>query len=383
MACKDGLPVLFPAPAHTKAKHRLYRRYIQAWAPILLQGGYPRVRIVDGFAGPGRYSTGDDGSPLVAIKAVREHTLMPSILRSGGRVRFDFIEECADRLAHLEHELAAISCPPGIEWHTRGGRFDDVFAEVLDKLDDSGEMLEPALVFIDPFGPTGFPMSVVGRVAAYPACEVLINFAWQPLNQWWPSDPSKHAAVDDLFGAGSDWAKGLAITDPAEREGFFIRAYQASLMRQGWSGVSFRLVNAHNQTQYYLVYGTKSAVGMRVFKDAVWSVGAQDGRFQFSDMHNASQLTFFEEVEEQAVIRDLAERIFLSHIGNTVSFATVQETADFHPTARSNHLRKALTQLKSAVEIVDVRNPDGELPRAGSWPEHCQITFATAKTRLL
>ena len=381
MACRDGLPTLFPAPEHTRAKHRLYRRYIQAWAPILLQGGFRQVRIVDGFAGPGRYSTNEEGSPLVALNAVLEHELLPRVLAAGRRIRFDFIEECPERRSHLESELQSIS-RPGVTWHVWPGRFDDVFAEVLDRLDNKGEVLEPALVFIDPFGPTGFPMALVQRVAAYPACEVLINFAWQPLNQWWLSDSSKYDSVDALFGEGSQWRDGLGISDSLEKEQFFVREYQTSLLRQGWSGVAFRMVNTRNQTQYYLVYGTKSAKGMRVFKDSVWSVGTQDGRFQFSDLHASAQASFFQEVEEDAVIRDLANRIFGVHAGTTSPFNAVQETSDFQPASRSSHLRKALTLMKAAGEIVDVRKPDESSPRAGTWPEDATIVFSPMNTRM-
>lgn len=57
---------------HTAAKHEILRRYLQAWAPILSQGKFPNLVIVDGFAGPGRYSRGEEGSPIISIKAVTE-----------------------------------------------------------------------------------------------------------------------------------------------------------------------------------------------------------------------------------------------------------------------------------------------------------------------
>ncbi len=42
---------------HTRAKHEILRRYLNAWFPILAQGGFPRMVLIDGFAGPGSTRT--------------------------------------------------------------------------------------------------------------------------------------------------------------------------------------------------------------------------------------------------------------------------------------------------------------------------------------
>src|SRR5689334_1895801 len=91
---------------HTAAKHEILRRYLQAWAPILSQGQFPHLVIIDGFAGPGRYSNGEKGSPIIAIKAVTEQ---PRPIKA--RVDYHFIELDKARAAHLEQEVAAMSLP--------------------------------------------------------------------------------------------------------------------------------------------------------------------------------------------------------------------------------------------------------------------------------
>ncbi|TDQ05457.1 three-Cys-motif partner protein TcmP [Labedaea rhizosphaerae] len=64
--------VLWPLEPATAAKHRLYRRYLNAWWPIMLQQsgsrqGWDRVTYVDAFAGPGRYEGGEEGSPVFVL----------------------------------------------------------------------------------------------------------------------------------------------------------------------------------------------------------------------------------------------------------------------------------------------------------------------------
>jgi hypothetical protein len=68
---------------HTRAKHEILRRYLQAWIPILTQGGFKNILYIDGFAGPGRYAGGEDGSPVIAVSR-------PSITRPASRATFSF-----------------------------------------------------------------------------------------------------------------------------------------------------------------------------------------------------------------------------------------------------------------------------------------------------
>ena len=57
---------------HTEAKHDILRKYLDAWLPIITRWN-GRVLYIDGFAGPGEYIGGRDGSPIIAIKSICEH----------------------------------------------------------------------------------------------------------------------------------------------------------------------------------------------------------------------------------------------------------------------------------------------------------------------
>lgn len=58
---------------HTAAKHAILRRYLSAWLPILSHGGFQKLAYIDAFSGPGSYVGGEDGSPVIALKAMLEH----------------------------------------------------------------------------------------------------------------------------------------------------------------------------------------------------------------------------------------------------------------------------------------------------------------------
>ncbi|MBI4307312.1 MAG: three-Cys-motif partner protein TcmP [Chloroflexi bacterium] len=368
---------LWPASPHTLAKQELYKRYLQAWLPILSLGGFPRLLVVDGFAGPGQYSTREDGSPIVALCAVLDHSLLKRILAKGTTIRFVFIEERKDRYDHLLSRINLYPLPKGVIIQPYNSTFEAVWGETMDKLESAGGILEPALVFVDPFGPSGFPMKLIKRLAEHRSSEVLTNFAYQPLNQWFLSQENRHVLVDELYG-NDKWRGCFQLPEGAERERYLVTTYQQALADVGWRGVSFQMVNKHHQSQYYLLYGTKHHLGMRVFKDAAWYI-APDGQFQYSDLRNPAQIGFLRNVNEAVTIDSLAEDLVNANKGKVVEKSELEEFTDFHPTAKLSHLTKALVQLEkrdpSAIEEVIM--PNDKKRRKGTFPDGCKVRFTS------
>ena len=58
----DPLDTLWELDPHTLGKHLVLRAYLDAWLPVMgsWQG---RLLFIDGFAGPGEYEGGEEGSP--------------------------------------------------------------------------------------------------------------------------------------------------------------------------------------------------------------------------------------------------------------------------------------------------------------------------------
>ncbi|MCH7724211.1 MAG: three-Cys-motif partner protein TcmP [Bacteroidetes bacterium] len=60
--------------SHTEAKNKILEGYLKAWFPIISR--YNNViNYIDGFAGPGIYSKGEEGSPVIAINIALTHEL--------------------------------------------------------------------------------------------------------------------------------------------------------------------------------------------------------------------------------------------------------------------------------------------------------------------
>ncbi len=73
---------------HSAGKHLILQRYLDAWIPIIGRS-YQRVILVDGFAGPGRYTNGERGSPMIMLDAYR---LRKDVATLRAQFSFLFIE---------------------------------------------------------------------------------------------------------------------------------------------------------------------------------------------------------------------------------------------------------------------------------------------------
>lgn len=256
-------PVLWEREAHTAAKHRVLRSYVDAWIPIMgqqaldvhrrgISAGEPRLLVVDGFAGPGRYSGGHDGSPIIMLKALLSHTAFPRL----GSVRFIFlfIEYDNRRVEHLEGEVAALGpLPSNVEVHVEHGAFEDVFESVLDTINPS-HVLIPTLAFIDPFGYSHSPMTLAGRLLDFPRCEALIFIPLTDVLRF-VGRAGQENAMWALFGS-ERWREAIPLRGD-DRRAFLLNLFEEQLA--GHSGIryvrSFQL-RTQDGRDYRLVFGT-------------------------------------------------------------------------------------------------------------------------------
>ena len=376
----NELGAIWEIPPHTKAKHEILRYYLGAWFPILASI-HRRLLYVDGFAGPGEYKGGEDGSPIIALKVARDHALKHKLTRSGMDLVFFFIEKDEERYQNLERKIAELKpqLPNAFRIEKYCASFEEVFGDVLIKIEEPNARLAPSFVFIDPFGPTGFPMSLISRLAQQRRSEVLITFNYQSLNEWFLQDSRKHNYLDELYGSNV-WRQALQIADPDQKESYLMEAYHKALESLGWKGRPFRMVNKQNQTQYYLFFATSHWEGMLAMKRAMWNA-APTGDFQYFDLIDPQQQRLFDkELYDEEYSKDLAGQIYRSHRGQSVSKQMLmQNNLAWHPICIERHLTSALKLLEyeaKSPRIIEVERPGGKKRRKGTYPDDCIITFA-------
>ena len=371
-----------PIQPHTQAKHHILRYYLEEWFPIL--GRVHRtLRYIDGFSGPGEYEGGEPGSPLIALRAVRSHKRFDEYAEAGKTIEFLFVDKDPEFCRHLQTKIGESYWPQAFGIDVRHREFEASMAALLDAVNAGRMEMPPTLVFVDPFGPAGFPMNLLAKLASYKRVEVLINLNYSRFVQWILPDTSKHITANRLYG-GPRWRPALLLSGRARAE-FLVSEYEAALTEIGWRGTSFEMVNMLNQTEYHLVYGTGSPKGLEAMKRAMRSA-SQTGEFRYTDRIDPSQPIFIGLDMEKQYPEEIGQHLFRKYEGREVARdRLVEDEIDWHRWWLPSDLRQALAHLEYGDDprILNVRNSDGRPRMKGSYPEGCYITFDRPPQRRL
>lgn len=280
---------IWPIEPHTEAKHVILRKYLDAWLPIITTK-FSKVLYIDGFAGPGEYIGGKDGSPIIAINCVIKHKT-----KNKFEIVMAFIEKDLERFNFLQEKLSKIELPGNITYQCFYGDFQTKMKEILDYVEKENSSLAPAFIFIDPFG-WGIPLSIIKNIMKNRSCEVFITFMYEEINRF-ITDIKLRKQFNDLFGVeGEELRKIDGETNPQERMRFLHDLYKKQLTEKAEIKYvkSFMMKDAGNKTQYFLFFGTNRVLGLEKMKDAMWKMD-ETGNYKFSDAtYNPSQDTLFE-----------------------------------------------------------------------------------------
>ena len=366
MAAPKG--TLWQREAHTEGKHLVLENYLKAWFPILGMGNRNRrILFVDGFAGPGEYRGGEEGSPMVAMRVLAEHSAKSKI---NAEVVFFFIENEPRRVQHLSGRVAHWHprLPATAKVHVREGSFDGSMTDVLDDLNEQGRRMAPALVMIDPFGVKGIPMTLIRRIMANPKAEVYVSFMWEAMNRF-VSQPEFATPMDELFGSNK-WreAKGRSGDD---RKDFLHGLYRRQLMEAGARQVVYFHLFAGNRLKYSIFFGTGHNKGSDRMKKAIWKV-APWGDFSFRGGRQ-DQLVLFGLTQPD--LQPLQDAL-LDHFGGQ-GWVTVHDVLEF---VRSDETIYHDSQVKKPVlkpmEQQGLLHADGTTrTKRWTYPNGCRIKF--------
>ncbi len=269
---------LWKRERHTEGKHLVLRSYLQAWLPIIGRWN-KRILFIDGFAGPGEYEGGEEGSPLVAMRSLVEHASSHAI---NAQVVFFFIEKDRSRAEHLRKQVGGwrSRLPERAEAHVIEGEFDRSMTELLNEFDEQRRAMAPAaFVMIDPFGVKGTPMEVIRRILGNPKCEVYVTFMWEHINRFL-REREFEPHLTDLFGTEEWKAASVYELEPDRRRIFLYGLYERQLRAAGAKQVVHFDLYKKDRHVYSIFFGTGHHRGSDRMKEAIWRV-APFGDFAF------------------------------------------------------------------------------------------------------
>jgi three-Cys-motif partner protein len=352
---------------HTAAKHAILGRYLEAWIPILSHGNFPEIAYVDGFAGPGTYSKGEDGSPIIALKAMLGHAA-----NIKAKCQFHFVELDKARAAALSEGVEALlaSFPDRnrVSVDVYDKSFEAAYPEIRKKLSNSGN--PPTFAFIDPFG-WKLPFKIVADIMKRPSSEVLINFMFEEINRFL-SHEDQPGNFDALFGC-PDWRACLSLSGSSRNQALR-DLYARQITESGNSRYVryFEMKNSNNATDYYLFFATNKLLGLKKMKYSMWKVD-EFGAFSFSDATDPFQTVLFSEPNFAILQRQILEEFS----GKSVRVEVLEEFVLEKTAFRETHYKKQVLKMleEQIPPLITIGTPKVGR-RRGDFPPGTTITFA-------
>jgi three-Cys-motif partner protein len=336
--------------AHTRAKHAILKRYLQAWMVILSQGRFPEILYIDGFAGPGEYVGGEAGSPIIALDTALGYS--PPLTT---RVHFLFVEKEGDRADHLRRQVERRAIPSNFRVVIEGGvTFEAAFEKRHPEFVRNGRLI-PTFAFIDPFGWTGAPFTLVARILPQPSCEVFINFMYEEINRF-IGHADQVANFNTFFGTNA-WERCVAETDASRRNRCLHDLYLQQLRAAAGAAYvrSFEMSNKRDVTDYYLFYATNELLGLQKMKEAMWKVD-DSGEFRFSDATDPNQLVLFEKAPN---LPALQAHLLAAFSGKDASRGNIEKFVLVETAYRETHYKGILKALEKGGQIKVIKAPPG------------------------
>ena len=349
---------------HTHGKHLVLKNYMDAWLPIMRRYN-GRVLFIDAFAGPGEYTRGEPGSPVIALRALIDHDAWMN-----GEINYTFIEQDVSRYEHLKAVLENLEneMPENCKYQVINSTFDETLTETLDRIDEQNQHLAPSFVMIDPFGVSDTPMKTIGRILSNPKSEVYISFMSREINRF-REHPNFERHLDDLFGC-SDWRQGITLSEGKDRIAFFYDLYKSQLKAAGAKYVLHFELYEGNELVYAIFFGTGDLEGCDKMKRAIWKV-APFGDFRGNQI---GQLAFGSSFFDFTPLKETLRRKFADRewvrIEEMVDFVK-SDVTDFH----SGHLKTST--LKPMEERGEVEVDPDTRRNKGTYPDGTILRFVT------
>ncbi|MEU8401749.1 three-Cys-motif partner protein TcmP [Nonomuraea sp. NPDC048892] len=338
---------------HTRAKHEILRGYLNGWFPVMSRYNN-RIFFFDGFAGPGRYKNGEAGSPIIALTTLLDHA---HFSRMKCDFLFMFCEHDSKRFTSLEVEVkklkeARAPWPSNVKVQLVNKEFEASASDIITEMQRLKKQLVPTFAFVDPFGVSGLPITVIKDLLASPRCELFVNYMVDSVNRFAGAGNIDHH-LKDLFG--TERYKEAAALQGQPRQQFLHNLYEEQLKSVcEFSFVqSFAMINTYGHIGYYLFYGTRDIKGLELMKDSMWKIDP-GGDYRFSDRLVGQTVLF---IEDGVDARPLQQALRTEFAGKAVPIQQLEDFTITRTPYKKSHLRRfALTPLERE-NAIQVRRP--------------------------
>jgi three-Cys-motif partner protein len=320
----DGSRELYRDREQSYVKHVILRTYLERFAYII--GSWAdAITYIDGFSGPWQtrsedYSDTSFGIAISELRKARQNLFAKS--RRQIALRCFFVEAEKEPFYRLDAFRKTID---DIEVRVAHSSFEAALPQIRAFIEKPiGTKF--AFILVDPKGWDGFSMTAMGELLRLQNVEVLVNFMTSFIKRFIESpDQLTQQQLEALFGDGS-FRKVVQGLTGLEREYAVVNAYTANLARVGNFGhvcKALILKPEIDKTHYHLVYATRNAKGVEVFKQAE-SKAMKEMNFVRAQVDRRRR----EERTQQKELFDLAIVHRSSHFADLRDFFTKKARAE-------------------------------------------------------
>ena len=361
--------MLWKCQPRTRAKLTIIKSYLSAWFNILAVRQYPHVIYLDGFCGPGQYSDGEDGSPVIAARLANEAARK----YPGFKATLLLIDQDQDALSHLQ-TLSEISSPhPNVDIKIYAGKFLDELDNIIAYL--KAHPNSPTFSFIDPFGFGQSPFDKLKLLMHNESSELFVNFWCGYMNRF--KQHHDEDVVDKVRGmVGLD---DLApIIDSFDPIGTLCDLFELNLKKLGRHTLKFAMRDEGNIRDNAFFFCGRQPRGFEKIKEAMWQIDPINGS-EFSAHADSkidrTQVTLFDPGPQTGKLSRMLTEQFGSQKNVPISQIlkwVVEETPNF----LAKHARQELDNLlnRGTITYVDPQ-PAGRTRLKNQWPPRLLVSF--------
>ncbi|APX99736.1 hypothetical protein BWR22_05235 [Lacinutrix venerupis] len=340
---------------HSEAKVKLFGDYIQKYLNIICNDRYTKhIHIIDLFSGPGIYENGGEGSPVIALKKIKQtyYQFINKHPEKSPKIHCHFNDIDQNRIKTLENNIK----DKKLHYPNFGNLnlINKDYTEIVNELPSKFRAFKDtkAFVFIDPFGYKDVKAQhILNLLDCNNNSEVLL---WLPIQFMYRF--SKNGTPDVLENFNSQ----LGINDEKlKNEWEYINALKEgfeNFIGKEYFVDSFTLKKEEN-TVFCLFFFSSHIRGYEKMLETKWDIDNEQGRGWKYDSH---QSTLFSDLETNRLEEFLLEFLKVNRTNGEI----------YEFTLRKGFLPKHSTQILKKIQSdnrLELNKEDGSKIRKGAF----------------
>lgn len=327
----------------TQNKLDLFERFAGEWIPVFVAKPTPSVseiHIFDFFAGPGRDTDGQPGSPVRLLGQLAKYTGQPGWGRVA--VHAHFFDQKAAKVDTLQRLIETEGlAPQGCTVNVKRLEFKEALesARAILRRSDAAK-----LVLIDQTGVDAVPDDLFLEMIAWPKCDFLFFVSSSTFHRF-----QGHPAIKQMVKRADDYHH-------AHRAAF---EHYRSLIPPNRPYFLGQFSFKKGANIYGLIFGSGHPLGLDKFLRTAWGKDAFNGEADFDigrEGLTKDQSSLFERTPTKiAAFEEDLERKILS--GEVVDEMAVLQVCFSHG-VRGPHANPVLSRLKGTEITLEFRTPD-------------------------